>query len=1449
MLTLNDTLRLFPIPTFTFCLALASHFDLQAATSILSDSFDSEKPALNYNEFTDWKVQFGSVDTIKSGTYDIVCHGNKGICIDLDGTTNNAGQLVSKLKFLPGVYRLTYWLSGNQQPSGYGPDKVTVTFGTFSHSVTLPNEAPFKQYTHEIRLFTRSDLVFHNDGGDTGGAILDDVEVTFLREFTREDYYESEYHEKLKKIRNKRNSLVIGDPIDTSTGELILDESPDMERLDGPVPLTFRRYYASRLGDVLSGLGTNWSHNFNWQLLANETFATIISPRGTLFDFEQVDGVWQLLAGNTIRYQLIPIDEDEVAFLDPSEGIIRTFRQGNPGRLVRTEDANGNSLNLNYDAEGQLSSIQDGKGRSFQFEFNANGNLIAITDPERRVGYGYTERGELASVTDFSGRVTDFSYDEAFPGEAKLQTLRRPAGTRPIHQTYLTEPGPFQGWIASQTDAAGNETQVSYSENDAGLITTIVDPLGLTTEHYYNSNGAIISVTDPSDLLNENKPAISMRYGNPDAPTELTDRLGGKHGFSYDHDSGFLNELIHTNDAKTSFQYSKRSKDGFNYYDLSQVTHADETSESIEYDAHGNVLSMTDTYGNESKWAYNTEGQVTEAINPLGGSQTYTYDPTGRLLQEEQETGYRVQYEYDSLGRVIAHAFEDETGVHYTYNLQNDITSITDELGRLTRLVYDLNGNLSAVSNPMDETTAFTYDANERVTSVMDALGHSSTFQYDAHGRLTTFTDAQTNSTTYSFDGLGRLTRIQDTLGNAWSATYDAEGFQTSFANPEGDVIEYFSDALGRTIGVKSPLGHLSRFTYDGRGHLTSIVNPDSNGTRLIHDSEGRLLSESLLDEEHGVSFERNGLGEVTAFVDVEGNTWRFDYDSMGKVLSFEDPLERKESYVYDARNRLAGVEYPGGLGSLQFDYDVAGQLIRVKDSTGMTDSFSYDDAGRLLETTGIKREYDGAGRMIESNGISLGYDANNQLKSLQFTSEFRIEYIYDAIGNVIAVKDWLGGETRFEYDSAARMVKMVRPNGTVREQTFDKDSRLIGIKEGTMFSIQLKRDPVGRIVSENHQGLLEPNWEHLPDFAADFDESSQVLGARYDALGRMIEMGEDTYTWNVSSRLIKYVRDHQFVVSTYDAGGLKQSRSTSSGLREYVWNEALSLPSLSIERQHSKDVRYYIHTPDGELLYAIEAETGARYFFHFDESGNTKCVTDDQGAKKVTYCHSPFGILTNQEGHWDNPFTWQGELGVMSEGDDLYYIRDRHYDARTASFLSRDVSLEMGLPSQSPYQYAFGNPLSWADVDGASPRKSKNNKGIDPKSFNRKKLSELTAREALAKLRTVQHRLKANKQKMKREERNLSELERRSENIRKKINVVLDAWKSAGAEGLQASGAIPKPVKTILLQMESRTSSLLIKQQNQSYNIKQTQFKIRTLESDEEKLKQHLKRLPGNLN
>ena len=163
-----------------FCLIMVP---ATGKTAIMfQDDFNAENGGsgvLNFNGFVNWMVLDGTVDLIGNGYFDFL-PGN-GLYVDLDGSTNDAGMLVSIPLFVlePGFeYTLSFDLAGNQRNDS--PEMVTVQVAmgnVFSEDFSLSKTDPFTTFerTFSVADFDLVDLSFQGLGGDNIGMLLDNV--------------------------------------------------------------------------------------------------------------------------------------------------------------------------------------------------------------------------------------------------------------------------------------------------------------------------------------------------------------------------------------------------------------------------------------------------------------------------------------------------------------------------------------------------------------------------------------------------------------------------------------------------------------------------------------------------------------------------------------------------------------------------------------------------------------------------------------------------------------------------------------------------------------------------------------------------------------------------------------------------------------------------------------------------------------------------------------------------------------------------------------------------------------------------------------------------------------------------------------------------------------------------------------------------------------------------
>lgn len=150
-----------------------------------------------------------------------------------------------------------------------------------------------------------------------------------------------------------------------------------------------------------------------------------------------------------------------------------------------------------------------------------------------------------------------------------------------------------------------------------------------------------------------------------------------------------------------------------------------------------------------------------------------------------------------------------------------------------------------------------------------------------------------------------------------------------------------------------------------------------------------------------------------------------------------------------------------------------------------------------------------------------------------------------------------------------------------------------------------------------------------------------------------------------------------------------------AAGNAPYVWDVAGSLPHLLKDGTTS-----YIDGPQGLPLEQVSGSTALWY--HRDQIGSTRLVTDSTGTPQATYTYDPFGGLASSTGTITKPLKFTGQYLDAESG--YYYLLTRFFDPTTGQFTSLDPLIGV---TRSPYAYVNGNPLNHIDQLGSADHSS----------------------------------------------------------------------------------------------------------------------------------------------
>ena len=699
------------------------------------------------------------------------------------------------------------------------------------------------------------------------------------------------------------------------------------------------------------------------------------------------------------------------------------------GQLTDEVDRNGYATTLAYSGS-QLATVTDPAGRTLTFTWSG-GHIATVTDPiGRTTSYGYDSAGNLVSVSDPAGRTTAFSYD----ANHLLLTKTDPRG-RVTTNTYDSSDR-----VTAQTDPAGLKQTFAYTgdaTSAAGGTTTITDGHGnVTTETYANLE--LLSVTPGAGT----PAAATTTYQYDPATlgrTVITDPLGRVTTNTYDSDGNLLtttDPLGHT----TSYGYNGFDEPTFKTTPLGETT-------SLAYDAQGNLVSVTDPLGHVTSYAYGDTthpGDVTSVTDPDGRVTTMTYNGFGAIASQAVTpaagTTDTTTYVHDAAGRLVCQASKDATAAGiscpaagsprvagtttYTLDADNEITSVTDPLGHTTSYAYDADGNKTSVTDPAGNTTTTTYDGLNRALTVTSGANGSSP-----------------STTTHAYDlapGTGTC------AAGITGATYC-----TTATDPDGHVTTDYLDARDQVIAETRPGGRTTLHAFDLGGNQTGLTDPAGRTTTTAFDADNQVTSVGYSDGvTPNVTYTYDADGRRATMTDGTG-TSTYAYDAVGRLTSAKNGVGATVSYAYDGAGNLTTLTYPSGNTDTRA-YDGAGRLTSVTDWLGHTTTFGYDPDGNLI-TTGYPNgdtthaTYNQADQMTATtlgsgtaNLASISYtrDPDGRVASETDTGALTgsTTYTYNSQSQLTGVNN-----TSYGYDPAGQLTTL--PGGT--RQTFDAAGEL----------------------------------------------------------------------------------------------------------------------------------------------------------------------------------------------------------------------------------------------------------------------------------------------------------------------------------------------------------------------------------------------------------------------
>ena len=835
----------------------------------------------------------------------------------------------------------------------------------------------------------------------------------------------------------------------------------------------------------LATISTPDGHQIQYTYDTSGNLATVVQTDGTSLSFDY--------GASPGRHQLTTLtDESSVQFA--------SWTYGNNGAQVSTSQHAGGveQYSFSYATSGAGGSVTVtdplNKQRTYNQQliwgvYRSAGSSALCPGCAEDAGRTFDGNGNIVTRTDFSGNVTQYSYDVT----TNLETSRTEAYGTPRARTITTAWNP--SWRQPDLITEPNRTtSFTYDGNGNTLTRTITDTtvtpnVSRTWTYTYDSYGRVWTAdgprTDVSDLTIYTYYTCTTGYecGQVHTITNAANQVTtyntyNAHGqpLTITDPNGIVTTLTYDARQRLKTRTTANETTALDYWPtglLQKVTLPDASSLTYTYDGAHRLTQITDALGNKTVYVLDAMGNRT-AEN--------TYDPANTL----HRTHTRVINTLNQLWKDVNAAGTAAVTTIFGYDPQGNQTSVAAPLSRNTTNAYDELNRLKQITDPANGVTQFGYDANDNLTSVTDPRGLATGYVYNGFGDLNTQTSPDTGTTTNTYDSAGNLATSTDARGAVSTYTYDTLNRVSTVAysrsgttdqtiaftydagaNGKGHLtgasdanhsLAWSYDALGRVAGKSQTVGSVSQsvgYAYTN-GNLTTVTTPSGQSVTYGYNGNHQVTSVAVNGTTVLNSVTYEPLGPVSGWAWGNETTTTRTYDTDGKISQITSAGTK--TYSYDDAFRITSLtDTSPGASHWTYGYDSLDRLTSGT-SPSVTRGWTYDANGNRLTETGSAPStytvspssnrisgitgalartyaYDAAGNTTGYSTVTASYNNAGRLQTLTNGGSTETAF-YNALGQRIRISGGASGTVLYAYDETGHLLGEYDGTGTLIEET-----------------------------------------------------------------------------------------------------------------------------------------------------------------------------------------------------------------------------------------------------------------------------------------------------------------------------------------------------------------------------------------------------------------------------
>ncbi len=926
-----------------------------------------------------------------------------------------------------------------------------------------------------------------------------------------------------------------------------------------------------------------------------------------------------------------------------------------------------------YDGFGRLiqsKSPSEVAGRyivSGQVEYNTRGL------PEKQYGSFFsTNPVDFIEPINTSRPHTTVSYDAV----GRVIRSTNPDGTYSSvsYDDWMTETINENGHKQkSYADAYGRlikkeEYLGADGRGGASIYPQTAFTLYATTEYTYDSEGNLVQTRDAHNNL------TTILYDRLGRKKEMTDADMGRWQYGYDA-NGNLSWQIDAKNQRIEFDY-----DVLNRLTAKRFPASNQSTVNYTYD------EVTVNY---------SKGRLTKAQYAGADNTRFRYDPLGREISSQKyinQTPYDVARTYDALNRLKNVQYPDATAAYYTYNSGGQIETVADAphvapqqmLPPVTH--YKLNDNAVNPTIIDSGTGANNGTASTNTNSLSQPGKINQSLQFNGTNQCVNIDNVLN---TVRNDTVGSLSlwvrRESDAPGTVFSFGSTANNSIFSLTvHSNGQIMLGFYDGVGSTWGT------LPIYTdFFPRSVWTHVAIVQDGVEPILYKNGVRQTISFYIDNNRAgwfnnfssgwAAFNNGRLGCASAA--GSGNASWFngavdDFRYYGRTLS-----QAEVAALYNAGlgTEEDPVIQPGSNPNFyvaNVDYNEHGQIIKIDYANGTTTTYDYNPVNLRLRRL-------------------LTYYLSPTTKRQDFT------YIYDNVGNIIAIADGVNTATQtFYYDELNRLTQAQGQRYGIKTFAYDEIGNII------------QKDTKTYTYGQN-PGCPSVGAQTCPHAVTSLSDGTQF---RYDANGNMIwkmESGNLTeYFYDIENRLAEVKKNGiAIALYEYDGDGGRTKKIVYNNLAADCDNCVVTTKYVgSLFEEEAQGPGPAPSPRSTKFIFLggtrVASVTGNRVmYYHDDHLGGTNVLTDATGTVKEITEYLPFGAISGRDRYGSSEEVARYYFTGKPYDDEtgLIYFGARYYDPSLGRFITPDSVVQDPYDPQTlnRYSYAGNNPVNNIDPTG----------------------------------------------------------------------------------------------------------------------------------------------------